>query len=64
MKDIKNTNENELVKNLAEKRLALRNFRFGTAGSKMKNVKESWHMRKDIARILTEINARKRAEVK
>lgn len=46
----------ELLKVLAEKRVAVRDFRFGMAGSKIKNVKEGRNLRKDIARILTEIN--------
>ncbi|MEO8637546.1 MAG: 50S ribosomal protein L29 [Candidatus Taylorbacteria bacterium] len=58
MKDIKDKKEEELVKLLDEKREALRNFRFAMAGSKQKNVKEGKGLRKDIARILTEVNAR------
>ncbi len=46
----------DLVKALLEKREALRKFRFGEAGSKTKNVKEGAGIRKDIARIMTEIN--------
>lgn len=60
MKDIKNTNEKDLLKTLAEKREAVRNFRFGMGGSKLKNVKEGRGVRKEIARILTEVNARKK----
>ena len=46
----------ELTKALREKRTALRNFRFGAAGSKTRNTKEGHNARKDIARILTELN--------
>jgi ribosomal protein L29 len=46
----------DLVKALYEKREALRAFRFGTAGSKTRNVKEGASVKKDIARILTELN--------
>ncbi len=46
----------ELKKALIEKRTALREFRFGTAGSKMKNVKEGIKHKKDIARIMTELH--------
>ncbi len=46
----------DLVKALYEKREALRNFRFGEAGSKTRNVKEGVGVRKDIARIMTELN--------
>ncbi len=59
-KEIKNKQENELQKLILEKQKALRLFRFGVAGSKAKNVKEGRSLRKDIARILTEINARKK----
>ena len=57
-KDVKNKQDEELGKLLLEKQKALRLFRFGVAGSKAKNVKEGHGLRKDIARILTEINAR------
>ena len=43
---------------LAEKREALRVFRFGGAGSRSRNVREGRNLRKDIARILTELNTR------
>ncbi len=48
--------KDELVKSLYEKREALRAFRFGEAGSKTRNVKEGSTVRKDIARIMTELN--------
>ena len=53
----------ELNKDLADKREALRAWRFGLTGSKVKNMKEGGTMRKDIARILTAIN-KKTAEAK
>ena len=62
MKDIQRTNEGELAKILREKREALRNFRFGASGSKLKNVKEGKSIRKEIAQILTELTARRKAE--
>ncbi|MEK7135433.1 MAG: 50S ribosomal protein L29 [Patescibacteria group bacterium] len=46
----------DLVKALYEKREALRAFRFGEAGSKTRNVKEGAGLRKDVARIMTELN--------
>ena len=58
-KEIKGKEKNDLEKLLLEKQKALRLFRFGVAGSKAKNVKEGRNLRKDIARILTEVNARK-----
>jgi len=56
MKEFKNKTEKELKGILGEKRVALRNFRFSIAGSKVKNVKEGQGLRKDIARILTVLN--------
>lgn len=61
MKDIKNTTEKDLMKLVAEKREAVRNFRFNLSGSKTKNVKEGRTNRKEIARILTELNSRKKS---
>lgn len=47
----------ELHKALADKREALRAYRFAGAGSRSRNVKEGKTMRKDIARVLTALNA-------
>lgn len=46
----------DLVKALYQTREALRSFRFGEAGSKTRNVKEGSALRKEIARIMTELN--------
>ena len=46
----------ELVKALMERREAFRTLRFGTTGSKHRNVKEGSTIRKEIARIMTELN--------
>lgn len=54
--DYKGKAKEELNKSLIEKRKALRAARFGSAGSKSRNVKEYKNIRKDIARIMTEIN--------
>jgi ribosomal protein L29 len=51
------TNRAELEKLLAEKRLALRAFRFGASGGKLKNVKQARDNKKAIARILTKLQA-------
>jgi ribosomal protein L29 len=45
-----------LLKTLTSKREDLRKFRFGSAGATSKNSKEGRNTRKEIARILTEIN--------
>ncbi len=58
--DFKHTPETEL-RNLAnDKREALRAFRFGVAGSKTRNIREGRNLKRDIARIETELNARKK----
>jgi len=46
----------DLKKTLMEKRKSLRDLNFGTAGSKAKNVKEGRELKKEIARIMTELN--------
>ena len=57
MKEFANKTPADLNKILADKREALRVFRFGNSSSKSKNVKEGRTIRKDIARILTALNA-------
>jgi len=56
-KEITNKTPADLAKMLSEKREALRVFRFGAAGAKSKNVREGRVIRKDIARIMTILNA-------
>lgn len=48
----------ELNKTLTDKRESLRVFRFEGAGSRSRNVREGRELRKEIARILTELRAR------
>ncbi len=50
--------EKDLLKELSGKRNVLREFRFGLAGSKTRNLKEGKEIKKDIARILTELRSR------
>ncbi len=57
-KDFTKKTKVELNTMLAEKRLALRTFRFSIAGSNMRNVKEGNVLKKDVARILTILNAK------
>jgi ribosomal protein L29 len=52
----KGVSKEELKKSLVSLRDSLRALRFKTEGSKSKNVKESLAFRRDIARILTEMN--------
>ena len=56
--DFKKKTDALLRKELVENREGLRQFRFGIAGSKTKNVKEGRTLRKEIARILTELRHR------
>lgn len=63
MKNISDKNDKELEKALAEKQKSLRLFRFGVAGSKIKNIKEGRNLRKKIAQILTEINIRQQVKL-
>ena len=48
----------ELQKLIADKRESMREFRFGGAGSRTRNVREGRTVRKDIARLLTELRKR------
>ncbi|MFO0718520.1 MAG: 50S ribosomal protein L29 [Candidatus Paceibacterota bacterium] len=56
MSEFKNKTEKDLQKALYDKRVALKNFRFGISGSKIRNVKEGRELKKDIARIMTELS--------
>lgn len=61
MADMKDKTDEALRKELHEKREGLRVFRFGTAGSRSRNVKEGRTTRRDVARLLTEVSRRSRA---
>lgn len=50
------TTEKDLLKILADKRTELSNFKFGVAGTKVKNVKTARNLRRQIAQILTKLN--------
>lgn len=58
MSELKKKTEQELIKMLFEKREAVRNFRFDTTKTRIKNVKEGSNTKKGIARILTELRTR------
>lgn len=58
MAGVKIHNEGELRKGLAEARGRLQAFRFAASGSKTRNVKEARGLRKEIARLLTELRRR------
>ncbi len=63
------TNENlkktaeQLTKEVTDMREKLRVIRFGGAGSRSRNVKEAYNIRKDIARALTELRFKKLAQI-
>lgn len=57
-KELKEKSDKELEKMLKETREELRKFRFSQVGSSTRDVKEGQELRKKVARILTEINAR------
>ncbi len=58
MADFKAQSVEELNQLVSEKREALRAFRFGGAGSRVRNTREGRSIRKEIAQILTELRAR------
>lgn len=58
MTDLKNTTTEDILKEVAQKREALRTFRFGEAGTRTRDVREGRNTRKAIARLLTELRAR------
>lgn len=53
MKDLSKKNKKDLENLISEKKEALKVFRFGIAGSNVRNVKEGRELKKDIARINT-----------
>ena len=56
---IKDKEERELTRELAAKREELRVFRFDSSGSKIRDVKHGKGLRKEIARIMTEMSRRR-----
>ncbi|MHB1117998.1 MAG: 50S ribosomal protein L29 [Minisyncoccota bacterium] len=59
MTDMSKKSFEDLTKAVEEKRKELRTIRFDRAGGAKKNTKASMLTRKEIARTLTELNARK-----
>lgn len=62
MKDLHKTSITDLHKMVHDKCEELRDFRFKSAGSRVRNVREGRNARRDIARILTELNKRSKIE--
>ncbi len=54
-----NHSHDELTKLVADKREEIRALRFSASGSKNRNVKLSRTLRKEVARALTQLNAKK-----
>lgn len=57
--DYKNHSAEDLERLVADKREELRALRFSVAGSKSRDVKASQKLRREIARALTSLNAKK-----
>ena len=64
MADLNKHSVADLQKEIAGLREALRKFRFGGAGSRTRNVREGRGLRKEVARLMTELSARKIANSK
>ena len=58
MADITKQDVAELQKQIADKREALRVFRFGGAGSRTRDVRAGRTLRREIAQAMTELRAR------
>lgn len=61
MKTFQKKSDSDLLKDLASTKKSIREFRFGVAGSKVKNIKEARNLRRYAAQILTEIAVRSNA---
>ena len=62
MKDIQKKDDKDLIAYVQEKREEVRSFRFGTAGAATRNVRAIRTAKKEIARSLFELSARKRSQ--
>jgi ribosomal protein L29 len=58
MTELQKKSDADLKKMIGEKRDELRSFRFGEAGSRTRNVRVGRALRRNIARILTELRQR------
>ncbi len=59
MADLKNRTVEDMQKEVRDLREAIRVFRFGAEGSRSRNVREGRMKRREIARLLTEVNSRR-----
>jgi|AntRauTorckE6833_2_1112554.scaffolds.fasta_scaffold27286_3 ribosomal protein L29 len=60
-KELQKKKDQDLLKLLRDKQESLREFRFGVSGGGSDNTSQAQTLRKDIARIFTELNERSRA---
>lgn len=58
MSELSRKNEQELRKSLFDMRRQWRQFRFDAAGSRVRNTREGRHLRREIARVMTEMRKR------
>ena len=56
--DLKNKSDKDLQKDLKDKQESVRAFRFGIAGSKVRDVTEGRDTKRQIAQSLIEVNSR------
>ena len=59
MKDHSKKTIEALKKEIFDKKQSIRQFRFDLAGSKTRNVKLGQNLRKEVARLMGEVNSRK-----
>ena len=59
IKEIRKMSDKEMEKTLAEKRTEVKQIRFDITGSKSKNVKAGADAKRAVARMMTELRARK-----
>ncbi len=57
-KELQKKTQDDLIKDLSARRESLKTFRFAVEGSKTRNVREGRNLRKEISRVLTEMNSR------
>ena len=62
--EFRNKTVEQLTKEISDMREKLRTIRFGGAGSRSRNVKEGYNIRKDVARALTELRSRALTELR
>ncbi len=62
MQTLKKKSDSDLEKDLATTKKSIREFRFGVAGSKVKNIKEARNLRRHAAQILTELTLRSKTQ--